>query len=437
LSGSSSSGSMSFRKHGIAVTFLLRAVAFLSAIFMSVHSASAQGYQTFRGQLESIRTGAALSFGPFRIWPSLGLNAGYDDNIYGTYGGRPAIADYTASASLPINIYLPFRDWLILSFSDSPQYMHFFDVEQERAFNNSYSAGIRMLVLNRFVVSGSHGVGRSKMRQFSEIDRRIFQEVKSSSGSISLETIRGSSLVLTGSIRQYAYEDVTLEGTDIPLSSALDREEREGRVDFYYPVFTDSSFFVNFGYIEYNFNNPEGRFRDSYGYQANGGIAFPLFGRARGTLSLGYRKLIPRDKELKGFSGPVGNTNVELRLGRINLRVRYIRDIPFSYGSSFFYVSNNYGAGMSFYLSSLIRLDYDFSYGGGRYPEATTIVLPDGTQEVIERNDIYKGHSAGVVFRIMRNTGLGLSAVYSERNSSYDLWDSNRLSVGVFLTYDF
>lgn len=433
---------MSFHRQRRGPGFLWKAVRGLATILLllsilCVDSAIAQGYETFRAQLDSIRTRARLSFGPFWIFPSLGLNAGYDDNIYGTYGGRPAVADYTASISLPINVYLPFRDWLLLSFSDTPQYEYFFDLDKERAFNNSYSVGIRMLLLNRFVVSGAHAVGRSKMRQFSEIDRRIFQEVKSWNGSIFAETTRGSSLGFSGAIRQFAYEDVTLEGADVSLSRALNREEREGRVDFNYPIFIDSTFFINAGYIEYEFSNPEGRFRDSYAYQVNSGIAFPITGRARGTLSVGYRKLIPRDKDLKGFSGPVGNTSVEFRLGRLNLRVRYARDIPFSYGRTIYYVSNNYGAGLSFYLSSLLRVDYDFSYGGGRYPEPTLIILPDGTRQEIERNDIYKSHSAGVVFRILRNTGLGLSAIYSERNSSYDLWDSDRLSVGVFLTYDF
>jgi len=413
----------------------------LAAAFMIIISftslASAQGYQTFRAQLDSIRTQATWSVGPFKIWPRLQLNVGYDDNIYGTYGNRPPVADYTASVSLPMNVYLPFRDWMILSFSDSPQYDYFFDLDKERAFNNSYSSGLRMLLLHRFVVSGSYGVSRTKFRQLSEIERRIFQELRSSSGSIFLETARGSSIGFTVAIRDYAYEDVTLEGSDVPLSSALDREERDGRVEFYYPIFTDSSFFVNAGYIDYRFNNIEGSFRDSYAYQVSSGITFPITGRARGTLSLGYRKLIPRDKELKGFSGPVGNTSVELRLGRLNVRLRYIRDIPFSYGRAIFYISNNYGAGLSFYLSSLIRLDYDFSYGGGRYPEATAVILPEGTWQEVERNDIYKGHSAGLVFRILRNTGLGLSVVYSERNSSYDLWDSTRLTVGFFLTYEF
>ena len=418
---------MNFRKLVIA---LLISISF-------ARLASAQGYQTFRAQLDSIRTRATWSVGPFRILPSLQLNAGYDDNIYGTFGDRAAVADYTASVSLPINVYLPFRDWLILSFSDSPQYDYFFDLDKERAFNNSYSAGFRMLLFDRFVVSGAHGVSRTKFRQFSEIDRRIFQEVRSSSGSIFLETARGSSLGFSGSIRQYAYEDVTLEGAEIPLSSALDREEREGRVEFYYPIFTDSSFFINGGYSEYNFVNPQGSFRDSYAYQINSGISFPLFGRARGTLSLGYKKLIPRDKDLKGFSGPMGNTSVEFRMGRFNLRIRYIRDIPFSYGSTIFYISNYYGAGLSFYLSSLIRMDYDFSYGGGRYPEATVIILPDSSREEVDRNDIYRTHSASIVFRIIRNTGLGLSAVYSERKSSYYLYDSNRFTVGIFLTYDF
>jgi len=418
---------MNFRK--LAAAFLI--------IVSFTRLASAQGYQTFRAQLDSIRMQATWSLGPFRIWPSLQLNAGYDDNIYGTFGDRAPVADYTASVLLPINVYLPFRDWLILSFSDSPQYVYFFDLDKERAFNNSYSAGVRALLFHRFVVSGSYGVERSKMRQFSEIDRRIFQEIKGYSGSIFLDTVRNSSLGFMASIRQYAYEDVTLEGSDIPLSRSLDREEREGRIEFYYRVFADSSFFINFGYIDYIFNDPEGSFRDSYSYQINSGIAFPLFGRARGTLSLGYRKFIPRDKKLKEFSGLVGNTSVELRLGRFNFRIRYLKDIPFSYGGNIFFISNNYGAGLSFYLSSLIRLDYDFSYSGGRYPEPTAITLPDGTREVVERNDIYRSHSASLVFRIIRNTGLGFSAVYSQRNSSYDLYDSNRFTVGVFLTYEF
>jgi hypothetical protein len=339
--------------------------------------------------------------------------------------------------SLPINVYLPFRDWLILSFSDSPQYVYFFDLDKERAFNNSYSTGFRLLLLNRFVVSGSYGVGRTRQRQFSEIDRRIFQEVKSYSGSIFLDTARNSSLGFRGSISEFSYEDVTLEGAEIPLSDALNRKEREGRIEFYYRVFTDSSFFVNIGYTDYEFINPQGSFRDSYAYQINSGIAFPLFGRARGTLSLGYKKLIPRNKELKGFSGPVGNTSVEFRLGRFNIRAQYVRDIPFSYGESIFYINNNYGAGLSYYLSSAIRLDYDFSYGGGYYPEPMVITLPDGTREEVERNDIYKTHSAGLVFRIIRNTGIGLSAIYSERKSNYYLYDSDRLTVGVFLTYEF
>jgi len=402
-----------------------------------MHSASAQGYQTFQAQLDSIRRRATWTVGPFRIWPNLQLSAGYDDNIYGTFGTRPPVADYTASMSLPINVYLPFRDWLLLTFSDTPRYDYFFEVEKERAFNNSYFLGLRMLLLNRFVLSGDYGVSRIKYREFSEIDRRIFQEVRSSSGSISLETARGSSLGLTGSIREYAYEDVALEGTEVPLSSALDREEREGRVDFFYPIFAESSFFINASYTEFDFVNPQGSFRDSYAYQVNSGIAFPLLGRARGRLSLGYRKLIPRDKTLKGFSGPAGNTSIEFRLSRINLRLQYLRDIPFSYGRNIFYIRSNYSTGLSFYLSSFLRLDYDFSYGGGKYPGSGEPDLPDGNREEAQRNDIYKSHSAGIVLRIIRSTGLGFSAVYSERNSSYDLYDLKRLTIGVFLTYEF
>jgi hypothetical protein len=428
---------MNFRKKRRNTGFMLKLASAFLMLLGFVKLASAQVYQTFQAQLDSIKRQAAWSPGPFRIWPRLRLNAGYDDNIYGTYGNRAPLADYTASLSLPTTVYVPFHDWLILSFFDSPQYVYFFDLNKERSFNNSYSVGVRAFLLNRISVSGAFGVSRTKYREFGEIDRRIFLEVRDSRGSIFLETARGSSLGFAGSIKEFAYEGVTLEGAERPLSSVLDREEREGRLEFYYPIFTDSSFFIDAGYTEYNFVHPEGKLRDSYAYQLNSGIALPLLGRARGTLSLGYRKLIPRYKNVRGFSGPVGNTSVEVRLGRLNVRLQYLRDIPFSYRKNIFYIRNSYGTGLAFYLSSLLRLDYDFSYGGGTYPEQAATTLPDVAGDESERNDIYKSHSVGIVFRIIKNTGLGFSVVHLERNSNQDLYDLKRLMIGVYLTYDF
>jgi hypothetical protein len=223
-----------------------------------------------------------------------------------------------------------------------------------------------------------------------------------------------------------------------PIAVSLNREERSAKGEFNYRVFSDSFFFLNGGYSEYAFEYPESRFRDSYSYEGYTGLRFPLLGRARGVLSLGYKKLVPRKEGLKGFSGLVGNSAVDFRFGRFSYRLEYVRDIPFSaYSNSFFYVANRYGLGISFYLNKFIRLDYNFRRDRNDYPEPTLIRLPTGDPVEIKRSDKYLLHSGAIVIRIIKNIGIGIEGNYYRRDSNYPGINLNRLFVGGYLTYDF
>jgi len=397
-----------------------------------------QTYIPFRTELESIKERANWTLGPLLIDPSLQFNLLYDDNIYGTYGRQEPIPDYIASIAVPFSIHLPFRNWLILSFTDNPEYLYFFELENESTFNNSYSLGARLLLLNRLVLSGSYGFNRAKYRALSEIEQRISEQIEASSASLFLETVRGTAIGVVGSTRRYAYQDETLPGEATSLSTSLNRKEDDLRLEFYRPTLVDSSFFLNFGYTDYAFDYPQYRYRDSYSYQAYAGIRFPLLGRARGLLSLGYKNLKPREPDREAYSGPVGNTSLDFRLGRFGLRFQLLRDVPFSYYErSVFYIDSRLGAGLSFYLTQNIRLDYDFSIGRNEYPEGILITLPDGTSQEIRRKDDYLSHSGSVVFRILRNTGIGSRISYSERDSNYFMYNSDRWTATIFLIYDF
>jgi hypothetical protein len=218
----------------------------------------------------------------------------------------------------------------------------------------------------------------------------------------------------------------------------LNREERSGKGEFNYRIFSDSFFFINGGYSEYSFEYAQSRYRDSYSYEGYAGIRFPLLGRARGLLSLGYKKLIPRTESVKGFSGLVGNTLVDLRLGRLSYRLEYVRDIPFSaYTNSFYYVGNRYGLGVSYYLNKFIRLDYNFRQGKNAYPEPTQVRLPSGDLVEIKRLDKYLYHTGAIVIRIIRSTGIGVEFNYLKRDSNYPGLNIKRYFVGGYLTYDF
>jgi hypothetical protein len=158
----------------------------------------------------------------------------------------------------------------------------------------------------------------------------------------------------------------------------------------------------------------------------------------RGALALGYKKLVPREANRQKFSGLIGNTSLNYRVSRFHFRFGFNRDCHFSYWTdSIFFIENRWGAGISFYLTRFLRLDYDFSYGKGSYPEEGSIISPSGQPEQIKRSDIFRSQGAGFVIRIMRNTGLGLAVNYYERESNVSFENRSRFFWGAFLTYEF
>lgn len=408
-------------------------IVLLISVSMCVYG---QTYQSFRLELQQISQEARWRFGPFRIDPSIRIqNIGYDNNVYQMREEDDPIGDYTASVSLPFTFYLPYRNWVIAYFDVNPGYDIYFNEKQLSGFVYRYSPGIRMLLLNRFVLSGSYFRQKRRQRPTVEFDRMIPVETDGYDGSLFLETFSMTAIGFSGSVSNIRYQDI--EG-DNRYSSQLNREERNGKLEFYYRVFTDSDFFLTAGYTEYNFESPESKWRDSYSYEIFSGIRFPLLGRARGTLSLGYRWLTNRADDDRRFSGLIGDTGIELRLGRFNLRLQFTRDFQFSYYSTnLYFTGNRYGFGISFYPAQFLRLDYDFSYGQTDYPVDEPRALPEGGGVGITREDIYRSHSAGVVFRLRENVGIGLTVTYWERDSNLEAYGRNRGFIGGYLTYDF
>ena len=55
----------------------------------------------------------------------------------------------------------------------------------------------------------------------------------------------------------------------------------------------------------------------------------------------------------------------------------------------------------------------------------------------IYRKDKYWTHSAGIVYRIIENTGIGLTVSWWERQSNLIWVNRQRWTVGGFITYEF
>ena len=422
------------RGYPFSVIFLL---LFLALILIS--SLYGQDYQSFRDELDYILENTKLRIGPFRIFPTfIFSDVGYDNNVYYQREEDNPVADYTATFSPQIKMYFLFRDKLIFSLTENPEYVYYNKQKRERRWNNALSPEFKLFLLNRFVISVGYSHRNRRWRASSEFDVKANEIRESYRGSLFYETPRRTSFGISASLDKISYEDITLPGEDMYLSCDLNRQEREGNFQFYYRVFSDSFFFISGGYSEYNFEYIQSQWRDSYSYQVFSGIRFPLFGRMRGALSLGYRKLLPRQEGKKGFSGLIGNTSFAFRIMRFGLRFQYARDFRFSYWTdSIYYIEDRYGSGVSFYLSRFLRLDYNFLYGENNYPEITIVQLPDGHFKEIKRKDIYRIHTAGFVLRIIKRTGIGIMVNIWERESNYYWANRNRNFLGGYVTYEF
>lgn len=428
-----------FKKRNVLSSLFL-IVHFFSFIILTSAISYSQSYQLFRYERENIIKNAKWKIGPFRIYPAIRFrNIGYDDNIYRKKEEDEPTSDYTATFSPKINIYLLFHNWMILSFSENPEYVYFVKEKRERSFNNIYMPGLKLLIFNRFVLSGNYQYRKARRRASSEFDVRADEKIEAYNSSFFYETGRGTSFGFSGTITKISYEDISLPGEEIYLSRLLNREERSGSFEFYYRIFSESFFFVSGGYTEYYFENIESRWKNSYSYHVYSGIRFPILGRVRGILSLGYKKLMPHIARKNGFSGLVGNTSLDLRVRRFGFHLRYSRDSYFSFWTdSIFFLEDRYGAGISFYLFRFLRLDYDFTYGKSHYPEPILIRLPDESYAEIKGYNIMRIHTAGFVFRIIRNTGIGLRINYWERDSNVRGWGGRKSwFIGGYITQEF
>ena len=418
---------------------LLFTIFFFLFIFSSSTLSFAQSYQTFRSELDQIVRNVRWRVGPFRIRPAFNFRLiGYDNNVFYQEQQEGTASDFTATVSPDLNIYLIYRNSLILSFTESPEYVYYFKYASERRLNNTISPKFRILLLGRFVFSGSYTKSSRWWRATSEFNRRANEKRDNYEGSMHFETPRGTSLGISVYKTKISYEDSILDSQEASLYRILSRSENRAQFELTYRIFSESSFFLTGSYTENVFENPESKVKNSISYQINSGIGFPLLGNVKGTLSLGYKKLIPEEAERKSFSGIVGDTSFELTRGRFVFNLGYTRDCPFSHSiNNIFYIDSRVSMGLSFYLTSFLRVNYSYSLGGASYPELIPLLRDDGSYEEIKRRDTYGIHTASFVVRIIRNIGLGLRVNRWQRSSNYTGESRDRMYMGAYIEYVF
>ena len=401
--------------------------------------AGAQSYRSFSSERDNILEETRWMIGPFRIFPRFNLkNIGYDGNVYYQGKDEEPVTDYTATISPEITAHLLFRNSFILTVTENPEYIYYAEESRERRWNNNFSPEFKWLLLGRIVLGGSYFYRNRRYRASSEFDVRANELRTGYRGSVFYETARETSFGFNYKRENISYEDVDYAGEEIYLSRILSRQETTYEGEFYYQVFSRSFLFFKAGATAYEFESAEAQWRNSDSRQFYTGMRFPLLGRINGQISLGYKELTPRTEGLTGFSGLVGDSQVEYRLKSMRFRIEYHRDCQFSYWTNnIYYVYDNYVGGVSFYITRFLRLDYDYNYGKGHYPEEETIRLPDGTLYELKRDDTYTSSILGFAVRLIKNLGIGVNVSWWGRDSNIYYADRDRVFIGGYLTYDF
>ncbi len=400
---------------------------------------SGQSYRSFREEYNSIKDKARLRLGPLRIVPEFRLSeVGYDSNVYFREEASEAVSDFTAAFSPEVRGTWLVGGSVILSVMENPEYLFYVKEEGLRAFTNSFASSVRLLVLRRFSLSADYHVLSHVRRATSELGQRIRDTVKGLTAGFFFETPRGTAAGLTGSLEDFRYKDVALDAPDDIYARSLDRRETAAAFELYYRVFSQSFFFTTAGWTRYEFVFPESAWRDASSFEVSGGIRFPLLGRARGTLSLGWKSFQPESPERKPFSGLVAATDVDFRIGRLGVNLGYVRDNAFSYNeSAYYYIDGRARAGLSFYVAPFLRLDGTVQLGTMDYPEPQEVWYGGEAFVIDRREDAHRTFSVGPVVRVAGTVGLGLTYNFYRRTSNAPGFNVRRNFVGAFLTYAF
>ncbi len=236
----------------------------------------------------------------------------------------------------------------------------------------------------------------------------------------------------------YRYKDVASGAPDDVYGRALDRRETSAAVEVHYRVFSQSYFFSSVGWTRYDFSHPESAWRDASSIEAAAGFRFPLAGRARGKVLVGWKSFRPESADRLAFSGLVTQTEVAFRVGRLGLTLGFDRDNAFSYiETAYYYVDARARAGLSLYLSRGIRIDGGVQYGTMSFPEPQEIGVDGGIVVIVDRRDVQRNFSVGPVVRLSGTVGLGLTYNFYRRTSNAPGFDVRRNFIGAFITYEF
>ena len=386
----------------------------------------------FNGQVNEIVQRTRFMIGPFRFYPYFKFSSfSWVSSVFGITNTLRNLSDIVITPSPELTASLVFKRFLILSFTENPEYHFYLSNAQYRGFTNSYQAEGRMLFLNRFIMTARYEHSTQRSLGYLEIDRVIQSSVRQGAAQIYTRSARGTSLSLSASWQKLSYSDVGF--SEGQISPILDRSEFSAGAEFAYRIFSASQFFVRGEYYEYDFLRQTDYRRNPKAFDAVVGLRFPSGGIIGGSFSLGYKKFLPEISSVSGFSGLVGNANIQYRAENLGLLdLAFQRNISFSLFSGYLYfLDTTASARLTFRTTKFLFVRLGGSYSWLDYPRVISISNGSLGEPAVVHDHI-AGGNVGFIVRFSQTFGLGLTYQKWFRDSPLIGGDFN----GSLLTVD-
>ena len=250
---------------------LIAAMAGVSWLMVAPGTAYGQGETRAGASLAQMIESARWRLGVFRINAALELsNAGYDSDLYSGYLAEP-VADYTFSASTPVQVLVPVSKKVVIDLSDRPQYVFYLDTPRERAWNNTFRGQVHIARKNIYIQAGG-GMSNVRRRLSYELDINVRQKQDSLGGLVLWQVSKRASLAFVYGSAKYDLGQAEFGG--VSLSDNFNRKEDYFDFITYIEASSKVRFFVDGQYGSYAFTKVEFRFKDARSYGVFGGIEF-------------------------------------------------------------------------------------------------------------------------------------------------------------------
>jgi hypothetical protein len=417
-------------RRNLSATLVL--LAALTGLLGSPGFMAAQGNTWVGINLEQMVEAARIRLGALRLNASLELtNAGYDSDIYYGYLADP-VPDFTFSAGLPVQVFLPLSKKIVLDVSETPQYLFYLETGRERAWNNSFQGLVHFALDDVYLQAGGESID-VRRRLSPELDANVREKRNGFNGLALWQLSRATSLALIYAGTDFRYTDAELLGTNI--ADMLDR--REDFFDFvtYIQPGPRTRIFVDGQFGTYKFTSMEAGSRDAKSYAFFGGVEFiPRTGEVlqrmgiRGSASVGYTRLDIDEPGASDGSGISGEAEISFALiKKTDARIVFSRGFEFSvYSGASYSLQTRYGAGITRELSRRASLAYEFAYGNNDYP------ADSGFESV---NNRYLSHTLRLELRLARYLSMSLLGTFSQRARAATDPVTNRSFFGFSLVY--